>query len=146
MDYYTRSLILKKELGDKYGFANTSMNIADLYLDKNEPDKALDYVKQSLECALEIEAKELIKDDYVILANLYKDLKDFEKALEYEILASTIKDSIFNENMSKEFAKMHVKYESEKKEKEILSLKKEKKFQKILQLWLLLIILLINFS
>ncbi len=146
LDYYKRSLILKKELGDKYGFANTSTNTASLYLDKNEPDTALDYIKQSLECALEIEAKELIKDDYVILANLYKELKDFEKALEYEVLASTIKDSIFNENMSKEFAKMHVKYESEKKEKEIVSLKKEQKLQKELQLRLLLIIILIFVS
>ena len=141
--YYKRSLNLKKELGDKYGFANTSRNIACLYLDKNEPDTALDYLKQSLECALEIEAKELIKDDYMLLADLYKGLKDFEKALEYEVLSSTIKDSIFNENMSKEFAKMHVKYESEKKEKKIVSLKKEQKLQKKLQLWLLLIILLI---
>lgn len=141
--YYKRSLILKKELGDKYGFANTSKNIASLYLDKNEPDTALDYLKQSLECALEIEAKELIKDDYVLLSKLYKGLKNFEKALEYEVLSSTLKDSIFNENMSKEFAKMHVKYESEKKEKEIVSLKKEQKLQKNLQLRLWLIIILI---
>ncbi|NQV17717.1 MAG: tetratricopeptide repeat protein [Armatimonadetes bacterium] len=142
LDYYKRSLNLKKEIGDKYGFANTSKNIASLYLDKNEPDTALDYLKQSLECALEIDAKELIKDDYIILANIYEQLNDYEKAWEYEVLASTIKDSIFHENMSKEFAEMHVKYESEKKEREILSLQKEKEFQKKFQLWLLIIILL----
>ena len=70
-------------------------------------------------------ANPIIANLYQNIASNYSKLKRHEKAYEYHQLYSQIKDSIFNEQSSKQIAEMQTKYETEKKVKEIELLKKE---------------------
>ena len=56
---------------------------------------------------------------------------NFNKACQYLKLYSNLKDKLFNEKKSKQIAEMRVKFESEKKEKENIILKKNLRIQKL---------------
>ena len=43
IDYYTRSLKIKEEIGDKKGIATSLNNIGNIYVDQGDYAKALDY-------------------------------------------------------------------------------------------------------
>ncbi len=53
------------------------------------------------------------------LSLIYTDLKNYEKALQYFKIFSEIKDSLLNEKISKQIQELRIKYETEKKEKEL---------------------------
>ncbi|MCK4421681.1 GGDEF domain-containing protein [candidate division WOR-3 bacterium] len=126
LEYQLRSLKIEKEIGNKYGIAISLNNIGSLYLKLKNYDEAFSYLEQGLNLAKEIRAKVSIQDSYRHLSELYSTKGNYKKALEYYELYSEAKDSIFTKEGSKKIAEMQTKYETEKKEKEIGLLKKDK--------------------
>lgn len=78
--YFSRKLAIDRELGKKEGEAAALNNIAGIYRQKGDYDKALEYYRQALD---------LIKDDkekataYNNIASVYLDKGDYSKAIEY---------------------------------------------------------------
>jgi signal transduction histidine kinase len=64
-----------------------------------------------------------------MLSTVYSKLGNYKKAWQYQNRYIHIKDSIYNENRTKHIEELKTKYETEKKEKEIALLKKDKKIQ-----------------
>ena len=81
--------------------------------------------------AEDIGSKNDMKQAYGNLSDAYAEQKQFKKAYEYHRLYSELKDSIFNTESAMQIAGMQAQYESEKKEKKIVLLKKEKELQDI---------------
>ena len=52
------------------------------------------------------------------MSEVNEKMNDYRNAYQYHQLYSQIKDSIFNEESSKQIAELQTKYETEKKEKE----------------------------
>ena len=118
LDYYKLALEIKTEIGDKFGIANVKKNVGSIYLIFKDYDKAADYFEQSLKLSREIGARDIIKDNFRFLAEMYAGRNDFATAYQYELKHIALKDSIYNESTSFKLAELETKYELEKSEKE----------------------------
>jgi tetratricopeptide (TPR) repeat protein len=78
--YYSRSLSLAKDLGNIAAQASLLNNIAVIYKDKGELDKALSYYEESLSLKTNEKDKAPI---YNNIALIYYEKGDYQKAVEY---------------------------------------------------------------
>jgi tetratricopeptide (TPR) repeat protein len=78
--YYSRSLGLARDLGNKSMQANILNNIASIYRYKGELDKALGYLEESLWLQTDEKAK---ATTYNNIATIYDKKGDYQKAVEY---------------------------------------------------------------
>jgi serine phosphatase RsbU (regulator of sigma subunit) len=83
-------------------------------------DDANHYISQSLSMLKSIGFKDGIKDAYSSLSDLFERQGDFKQAYNYRKLYSEMKDTLLNEQSSKQLTEMNSKYESEKKDKELI--------------------------
>ncbi|MBI2968597.1 MAG: SpoIIE family protein phosphatase [Bacteroidetes bacterium] len=92
--------------------------------------QALNYFNKSMIISEEIsEKKKRKKEIYEKLAAEYERAGNFIKANEYNKLFIQVKDTLLNEEISRQVTEMQTKYETEKKEKEITLLTKDKQLQ-----------------
>jgi len=78
--YYSKSLSLAQDLGDKSMQASALNNIAGIYKKKDELDKALGYYEESLRLTTDEKEKAIT---YTNIAVIYYKKGDYQKALEY---------------------------------------------------------------
>lgn len=103
------------------GELSTLNNIASLYNENDEPNKAISYIKKGLKLVEKYPDIELLAADlYLTSAESNYMLKNYSQARANKEKFIVLKDSIFSESNAKEMAKLEIKYETEKKEKEIL--------------------------
>jgi tetratricopeptide (TPR) repeat protein len=129
LEYQSEALKMKMVMEDKQGLAAIYDNIGNIYLMLGSYDECSHYLKLSLAISKEIGSKENSKNAYFSLARLYEKEGDYERAFEYHKLYSNTKDSLLNEESSRQITEMNTKYESEKKEKDIQLLTKDKELQ-----------------
>jgi tetratricopeptide (TPR) repeat protein len=129
MENLLYSVELYQQMDDKQGLGITYTNIGNVYIKEQKYDDAYNYLNKSLQLSKNIGYKVGINDAYNSFVELYKQKKDFKKALEFQQLYVELKDSLLNEESNKQIAEMNTKYESEKKEKDIQLLTKDKKLQ-----------------
>ena len=95
--------------------------------------KAFNYLKQSVDLATELNLADYLKNNYLRLSDIYEKTGAHNLALDYFKRASEIKDSLFTSESHRQIAGFEVKYESERKQKEIeisnLKLKRQKTFK-----------------
>lgn len=118
LSYYLLSLQISTRLGYSIGIANTCANVGSIYSEFNLPDSALHFTKIGIDEARRADSKTYLLKNYETLFHIYEKQKHFDKALEAHKNYISIKDSIFNEEKSKQIAEMEARFESEKKEKE----------------------------
>ncbi len=126
LEYYKKSLKIREELGNKRGIAYSLSNIGNVLKNQDNFNKALKYYNKSLQIAKLINLSERIIDNYQALSETYFAIGNYKKSLEYYKLYTEVKDSIFNTETHKQITEIQTKYETEKKEKEIELLNKDK--------------------
>ncbi len=129
LEYLLKALIIKEELNAKKSILYNYSAIGQLYLRRQQYEYAIEYYNMTLKLSRELNIKEGIKSAYDGFSKIYANKGDYKKAYEYYQLYSEIKDSLFNEEGSKQIAEMQTKYETEKKEKRIELLQKDKELQ-----------------
>ena len=129
LDFHHKALDIQREINDQQGLTTSLNSIGDLYLYQNKGREALRYLLECAEIAKDLHAKIEIKNAYESISKAYAQLHNHQKAYYYHQLFSTTKDSVFNEASAKQIAEMQTKYETEKKEKEIVTLNSEKRIQ-----------------
>ncbi|MDM8561218.1 adenylate/guanylate cyclase domain-containing protein, partial [Candidatus Parabeggiatoa sp. HSG14] len=100
-------------------------NLGQLYMLLQSYEPALSYLEQGLKIAKQLEAKELIRENYEFFSDLYSAMKSYKKALKYYKLSSKVKSQILTAKSRQTIADLQTKYETEKKEKRIELLKKD---------------------
>jgi len=128
-EYYNKALELRKELGEKQGIASALFNIGINFRYSKNYKEALTYIEKSYQIAKEINHKKTISEIFKEYSVVYDSTKNYMLALKYYRNYSDLKDSIFNEESSKQMSELSTKYETEKKEQEIILLSKEKEVQ-----------------
>ena len=114
IDYYTQSLKIREEIGDKQGIANSLNNIGNIYKDQGDYTKALDYSTRALSIAQEIGAAIGTRDAAHSLWEVNKTLGRYKDALSmYELYIET-RDTLESEENQKEVIKQEYKYNYEK--------------------------------
>ncbi len=131
LEYYQKSLRIKEEIKDKRGMASSLNNIGELYNKFGKFSEALLYFGKSLEISKTLNTKDIIIDSYKLYSESYSATGNYKKAFEYYKQYTGLKDSVFSLETHKQIAYMKTKYETEKKEKEILLLQKEQELQLI---------------
>lgn len=126
---YFNCLKIATQIGDQLAIADAHHYIGDVYLYQKNYSKVFPYLDQALQKYKEMGYKEGIKDSYSALARFYEKTGDYKQAYNYYTLFSEIKDTMFNEQSGKQIMEMSTKYESEKKEKDIELLTKDKAIQ-----------------
>ncbi|WP_299337133.1 tetratricopeptide repeat protein [uncultured Psychroserpens sp.] len=99
----------------------TLNNISALYNEMNQPQVALNYAKKGFELVKLYPEIELISADlHLTCAESHYMLNNFSKARMHRQNFLTLKDSVFSKNNADAIADFEIKYETEKKEREIL--------------------------
>lgn len=130
--YIENALNIYKELNNQDGLSITYGNLGNMYLNSRSYSQALNYFNESITIAKKIGSKEGMYYNYFNLSETYKGLKDYKKAFEYYQQYNQLKDSVLNtENIAK-INELEKKYATEKKQKEIDRLSKEKEIQAVL--------------
>ncbi|MCK5077290.1 MAG: tetratricopeptide repeat protein, partial [Calditrichia bacterium] len=142
--YYNESIKISEPIGDKNLISVTLKNLGISYLNLSRFMKAEEYFKKSLIISREINLKRIIEENLSNLARLYKLQKKYKLAQETQILYFEIKDSILNEKVHRVIADLQVKYETERKKKEIqfLEFEKQKNLRNLLVVISILVLLL----
>ncbi len=83
-------------------------------------DSSLYYLNAGLKVAKEISAKDLMKDGYSNLSEIYEKKNNFKEALAHERLHSDIKDTLLNEENTRHMNEMQTKYETAEKDKQLI--------------------------
>lgn len=119
--YLKLALALRKETKNNDGIAALYNNLGYLNLQKENPRKALDYLENAIEF---VQGTNTIVT-YNNLMEVHQKLGNYRTALEYAQKKEVLNDSILKVENQKAIAEISTKYETEKKEKEILNLQNE---------------------
>lgn len=132
---YNEALIqyLKAEelFGDDYP-PGTKLNIGMTYEALGQYEEALRYLNESKENAIRSNHRRLEEAAQKSIIKVYTKRKDYKSAYELQLQRQYLRDSIINEEKVKSIAVLETKYESEKKEQEILLLKKDQELKRAL--------------
>lgn len=126
INYYNLSLEFSERIGDQFFVAANLNNIGNVYALMHNYHKAIDFNTRSLKIAESINATNIIVEAYGSLSEDYAGLGDFKKAYELNQKYVKANSDYINIEQSKQLAEMQTLYETEKKEREINSLKKDK--------------------
>src|SRR5690606_32741285 len=78
----------------------------------------------------DIASKQELRDAYLTLSQAYHQTGNYQKAYHSHVEYASLRDSIVNEEIALQINDLQVRYESEKKEKEIALLMQESAVQK----------------
>ncbi len=120
LEYYQKALEINIKIGNKRGRAYNLLELAELSCKLKRVNKALLYARKGLTIAKNIGSLKIQKSAYDCLSDIYEEKKLFYKAIEYNDSVTRLTDSIFSVEKTKAIAEMEVRYETEKKEKQIL--------------------------
>ncbi len=120
LEIYFQGLKIDKEIGNAHGISVSDNNIGTCYMQLGEFDKSLQYLNDALRLCTQTGEKGQLGDVYSALSDLYEKKSNFKKAFEYQKLYADIKDTILSTDANKHLTEMNTKYESEKKDKELI--------------------------
>jgi hypothetical protein len=92
---------------------------------------ALNYYLKAYSIFKERKALDNLRSLCFNISQIYKQQKQFEKALIFHEEYSSLKDSIYNNESNKQLLEIEAKYENEKKENQISLLSQEKKLKEL---------------
>jgi serine phosphatase RsbU (regulator of sigma subunit) len=127
--YVLKSIALSEKNNDKVGLTYSYVGAGDCYKVNKDFITANNYYLKALKMAREINYKTEEREAYEHLAIIAEEMNDYRKALEYHKNFSQLKDSILNEKSLKQSTELNIRYETEKKEKEILLLTKDQELK-----------------
>ncbi len=128
-NYYLQSLELKASVQDPKGKAETYNKLGNLYLAWGKYDLALHQLELARAALATSNVKKELLQNYLLTTNVFRARGDYKNALLFYDRYETLQDTLQDENQRKALAELQIKYETEKKEQEIVSLNERDKTQ-----------------
>lgn len=129
LPYFHKSYAIARAIGSQRGMLLAGFNMGVIKLKTGHPQAAIDTFRSQLEPAQRLHLKDHTKELYAILSTAHEDLGEYAQALAYRKQYETWKDSLVTERHLNTAKELEVKYETEKKDKAIQLLAKEKELQ-----------------
>lgn len=123
--FYEQALVISRNLHMLPLQATSYNGLAQAYEKQEAYDEAIDAAKQASKIARSSGLKIELELAYEILTQLYKTTSNPGKATTFNSLSKNIKDSLYNDSTLKQLADLQLRYESEKKQKQIEIQQKE---------------------
>ncbi|AFL84200.1 signal transduction histidine kinase [Belliella baltica DSM 15883] len=121
LTHYDRSQeIYQSRLNNDYDYAMLLHSMAKAQLQLGNYILAEDYGKKSLELSEKIKDNKLLTSSHTVLSDIFQEKGEFKNALNFFKIAQTFRDSIFNLDKAALLADIETKYETEKKEAQII--------------------------
>lgn len=118
--YYEAALLLSESYKDVFQKIDLLYILSGLYLETKNYTKSLDYSFLTLELAKESNAKEFLFRSQKRIATIYYEMGQSDKAYKYLLLSSNLKDTLLNENQTKQISLLQTQFETAKKDKFIV--------------------------
>jgi len=125
LDYYHKSIEIDQKLGSIRNLAIGHGSVASISVALGNYTQGFEHALKSLSHAEKSESLRLKEVGLESLVGASKGLGDFEAAVTYQEQLQQLRDSIFNQDRTKQIAEMQAKYDTEKKEQQIASQEKE---------------------
>jgi two-component system, NarL family, sensor kinase len=124
--YYLRSALdLYNQLGKEGEKATVLANLSDINRQMGHNGKALQLLDSSTIIAEKLNLRYQLQQNYLYYSDVYSDLTNYQKSLEYYKKYTTMKDSVFSKEILSQLSDFQIKYEKEKDQARILALEKE---------------------
>ncbi|MBL4662779.1 MAG: tetratricopeptide repeat protein [Flavobacteriaceae bacterium] len=117
---FRESLTIKEKIKDYNGMVNGYIAFGQLFLKQGKLIEAKKYLEQGIKLSKQYDSKTTLSEGYAALSEVAEKEGKFELANTYLKDYLAIKDSILNEDNARILAETEAKYQTEKKEKEIL--------------------------
>ncbi len=114
------ALEIKKELGAPLGIANCLLNMGGLYKKRKDYASAEKSYTEAMTLARKDNSQSIVMMSYKGLYETFKAKGEFEKSLVYHERYMSLNDSIYNSEKSEIIEEMKTKFETEKKDKELI--------------------------
>ena len=131
LDYANKALELSKKIDSKEYIASSNKKIGYVYNNMKKHKLAIKYLKTANRIYLEIGYLHYILDVYKELIIAYDGLNDYRNAFHYSQEYITYNDSINSIESKKSIDLLNTKYETEKKEKQIIQQQADLKTSKL---------------
>lgn len=118
--YFEKSYEISKKLGSQQGMAFNARNLGRISLKNKNPKKALDYYIVGMNHSIASNSKSILVADYTNVASAYVALGDYKNAYLYKEKHQQLNDSIYKKENIDKLSELEIKYQTEKKEAEIL--------------------------
>lgn len=122
---FNESLVLAKNMQDEARIGETYYQLGILNLAMEDTLTALQFMEQSLPIIKKTKSFQDLKDLYEHLSEGYYMQKEYKKAYDFRLLRDQNNDSIYQESKIRAIEDIIEKYESEKKDKQLLAQKIE---------------------
>ncbi|MFD2824388.1 ATP-binding protein [Lacinutrix iliipiscaria] len=119
--YLDSSLRIREKRNDIYGVTDSKLYLGDLFFAKKEFSKAANQFDEAYTLSSDYKYYPLKKYAAEYLYKSYDSLKDYKNALKYIIIFNKLKDSVTNVATNSKIAELEIEYQTEKKEREILT-------------------------
>ncbi len=126
---HMRSVEINKSSGDIFSLANNYNNLGELFLLQKDYNKALGFLEESLDMAIKINAKEIIRENYLFQSEIYRETSDYEKSLLFYELYDAYRDSIYTLDTGKTIAELQVIHDRERQISQLDILQKDNHIQ-----------------
>lgn len=126
-EIYFQTLAEYEKLGMKNDIALCLGNIGNYFINQNQLDSAIHYLLRSLPIAREVKDLQRVAISLKLLSKVYYLKGDFKTAFDYNTRYSNLNDSLLNNEKIASISEMETKYETEKKEQQIVLLDAQNK-------------------
>ncbi len=131
LKYYLEALQIHEKNEELYSVANVLNRIGNVKLTQGKNNEAKSYFDRSYAIASELKVNGVLLDCYSSYAALFKKQRNFKAAYDYMQLYAAMRDTILNEDKNKSMAEMQTRFDTDKKEKEIAILTKNKNLEEL---------------
>jgi len=128
-EYRDKALKIAKLYNNRVVIFATYADLADIYQQRKQYDKAIEYRKASLDYARQSGWKEMESRAENYIYNTYKLAGDYQNALRYFEAHKAHEDSLGRFSVQKAYNELQTKYEAEKQQLRITDLENEKLLQ-----------------
>ncbi|MEZ4802067.1 MAG: tetratricopeptide repeat protein [Gelidibacter sp.] len=119
--YFKQSAAIERSIGNMAGVSSSYNNIAQVLIENQKEDDSKMFIDSAYYYAQQSKTAVDIETALHMYSQYYEAKNDTKTALKYFKDYSTFKDSILNLDTNAKVAKLEIEYQTEKKEKEILS-------------------------
>lgn len=129
--YFAEALQIKKNVGERLGEIIVLNNLGKLCTERKDFAGAERYLNEAENLTHQVGSLEQLAANLTLKINLYKASSNFPKAFRYAEELFVIKDSVLNQNKAKNLIAIGILYETERKEKQIDLLQRQKAVQEL---------------
>jgi two-component system sensor histidine kinase UhpB len=131
LGYELKSIPIFEEVGENNMLARRYIAVGILYKALKDSANALAYYQKAYDLSTALNNKYNLRDLYFNKTIFYKDHKDFYNAYEMYKKYILYRDSIINQETIAKIADVQARYETEKKDREILQLNTEQRIREL---------------